>query len=300
MQPEIVQQKWVYCEAPAYNAVRALPPRRSRARFHQGLRKTGLIRFGGVVHRTPAPSLDVILDILIVVVVAAAVFIGYKRGTIQPIFSLLGFGLTVLILTGHWSSYSRFLNQHHSNTVVDGLLVVLIALLVGYAGWRLGGFVHRMPVIRGADGLLGVVICGLVAIWLLYGMLSMGVSLGKGFDGTIGQSSTSEAQAQAIGIYIEGNPILRRTISTSEVQQLEEAARTPNNPNSAISNFTSLSQLQAVYRVFVLKQLQTSHLAPTVMWVGKHTPVIGHEGPSDLPAKPTPAPVVSPSASPSP
>ncbi len=242
-----------------------------------------------------------ILDILIVLVVAAAMFIGYKRGTIQPLFSLLGFGLTVLLLVDHWSSYSRLLDRHlHSNAVADGLAVVLIALIVGYAGWRLGGFVHRMPVIRGADGLLGVVVCGLIAVWLLYGMLSLGVSLGKGFDGTIGQSTTSEAQALAIRTYIQGNPVLRLVISPSDVAELEQAAKTANNPDSAISNFSSLEQLQAVYRVVIQKQLESSHLAPAVMWIGKHTPVIGHEGPSDLPPRPTPTPVVSPSASPSP
>ena len=36
----------------------------------------------------------------------------------------------------------------------------------------------------------------------------------------------------------------------------------------------------------IQKQLESSHLAPAVMWIGKHTPVIGHEGPSDLPPRP--------------
>lgn len=266
-----------------------------------GLRAAGSVRFRGLGQTTLAPSLDVILDVLILVVVAAAVFIGYKRGTIQPLLCLLGFALTALVLAGHWSSYSRFLNQRvHSNGVIDGLLVVAIAILVGYVGWKLGGFVHRMPVIRGVDGLLGVVVCGLVAIWLLYGVLSLAVSLNKGFDGTIGQTTTTEVQAQAVSTYILGNPILRLTISAEDVRQLEQAAKTPNNPSSAISNFSSLQQLQAVYRVFCRPQLESSHLAPIVMWIGKHTPIIGHEGPSDLPAKPTPTPEVSPSASPTP
>jgi len=248
-----------------------------------------------------APSSDVILDILIIVVVAAAVFIGYKRGTIQPLLSLLGFGLTALVLAGHWSGYSGFLDRHvHSNAVVDAIVLFLIALIVGYGGWRLGGFVHRMPVIRGADGLLGVVVCGLVAIWLLYGLISLGVALGRGFEGTIGAASTTEAQAAAIQTYIQGNPILRHTITASDVTQLEQAAKTPNNPNSAIANFTSLQQLQSVYRVFCLPQLESSHLAPVVMWIGKHTPFIGHEGPADLPRRPTPTPGVSPSPSPTP
>lgn len=246
-------------------------------------------------------SFDVILDVLILVVVAFAVFVGYRYGTLQPVFALVGFALAALLLVGHWPGYSGFLDRHlHSNAVIDVVLVLIIAVIVGYGGWRLGGFVHRMPVVRGADGLLGVVICGLIAIWLLYGLLSLAVSLGKGFDGTIGQTTTTEAQAQAIQTWVEGNPILGRVVSASDVRQLEQAARTPDNPASAISNFSSLQQLQAVYRVVCAPQLESSHLAPIVMWIGKHTPVIGHQGPSDLPRKPAPSPAVSPSASPTP
>ncbi|MBO0745192.1 MAG: CvpA family protein [Candidatus Dormibacteraeota bacterium] len=249
----------------------------------------------------PAPSSDVILDLVILVFVAGAVFVGYKYGTVQPVFALLGFVLVGVILVGHWSGFSRFLDQHiHSNGVVDALLILALAILVGWAGWKLGGFVHRMPIVRGADGLLGVVVCGLIAIWLLYGVLSLGAALGKAFDGTIGQTTTTEAQAQAIRVWVQGNPVLRLMVSTSEVQQLVQAAKTPNNPNSAISDFSSLQQLQTIYRVVFESQLRSSHLAPIVMWIGQHTPIIGHEGPSDLPSRAAPTPAVSPSVTPTP
>lgn len=242
-----------------------------------------------------------IIDLVILVFVAAAVFVGYKYGTVQPVFALLGFVLVGVILAGHWSGYSRFLDQHiHSNGVVDALLILALAILVAWAGWKLGGFVHRMPIVRGADGLLGVVVCGLIAIWLLYGALSLGAALGKAFDGTIGQATTTEAQAQAIRVWVQGNPVLRLMVSNSDVQQLVQAAKTPNNPNSAISDFSSLQQLQTIYRIVFESQLRSSHLAPIVMWIGQHTPIIGHEGPSDLPPRVTPTPAVSPSVTPTP
>lgn len=249
----------------------------------------------------PAPSSDVILDLVILVFVAAAVFIGYRYGTVQPVLALLGFVLVGVVLAGHWSGFSRFLDQRaHSNGVVDALLILALAILIAWVGWKLGGFLHRMPIVRGADGLFGVVVCGLIAIWLLYGVLSIGAALGKGFDSTIGQTTTTEAQAQAIRIWVEGNPILRLLVSTSDVQQLEQAAKTPNNPNSAISDFASLQQAQTIYRVVFRSQLRSSHLAPIVMWIGQHTPIIGHEGPSDLPPRATPTPAVSPSVTPTP
>ena len=247
----------------------------------------------------PAPSSDVILDIVILVFVAGAIFVGYKYGTVQPVFAFLGFVLTCLFMLGHWSPYQRFLDQRvHSNAVLDAVLVLGAAILLAWAGWKLGGFVHRMPIVRGADGLLGVVVCALIAIWLVYGVLSLGSALGQGFGDTIGQTTTTEAQAQAIRVWVDGNPILRLAISASDLQQLEQAAKTPNNPNSAISNFSSLQQLQTIYRVVFRSQLESSRLAPIVMWIGQHTPIIGHEGPSALPSRPTPAPVASPSASP--
>lgn len=248
-----------------------------------------------------APSFIVILDVVIVVFVAAAVFVGYKYGTVQPVFALLGFVLTGVFMLGHWAPYQRFLDAHvHSNGVADALLVLAVAILIGWAGWKLGGFVHRMPIVRGADGLLGVLVCALIAIWLVYGVLSIGTALGRGFADTIGQTTTNEAQAQAIGAAVEGNPLLRLAVNSQDVQQLEQAAKSPNNPNSAISNFSSLQELQTVYRVLFQGQLESSHLAPIVMWIGEHTPIIGHEGPSDLPRNPTPTPAVSPSATPTP
>lgn len=241
-----------------------------------------------------------ILDILILVVVAAAVFIGYRFGTVQPVFGLLGLVLVPAIVLGRWPAYSSYLDHHvHSNGVVDAVILVLVALLVGYLGWKLGGFVHKMPVIRGIDGLLGVLVCGLIAIWLLYGLISLAVALGMGFGGTIGQSTTTPAQAQAIATWVEGNPLLRHAISPADVTALEAAAKTPNNPSSAISNFSSLAQMQSIYRVFCAPQLSSSRLAPIVMWIGQHTPIIGHAGPADLkPPAPTPSPSPSPSPTP--
>lgn len=243
----------------------------------------------------PAPSSDVILDILIVVFVAAAVFVGYRYGTVQPVFAFLGFVLTGLFMAGRWGPYSRFLDRSvHSNGVLDAVLVLALAILVAWGAWRVGGFVHRMPIVRGADGLLGVIVCGLIAIWLVYGVLSVGAALGKGFGDTIGQTSTTPAQAQSIQVQVDGNPLLRLTVSARDLKQLQQASKTPNNPNSGISNFSSLQQLQAIYRILFQKELGTSHLAPVVMWIGEHTPIIGHEGPSDLPPQPTPTPAASP------
>ncbi|MGH7910179.1 MAG: hypothetical protein ACREQM_22445 [Candidatus Dormibacteraceae bacterium] len=245
-----------------------------------------------------------ILDILIVLAVAVAVFIGYKRGTVQPAFALAALVLVLLILVGHWEGYSTALDQHfHSNGAIDGIVIVLLAILAGYGGWRLGGFVHKMPIIRGADGLLGVLICGLIAIWLLYGLISLATSLGQAFDGTLGQTAsapTTPAQAQAINTWVEGNPVLRMIVTEQDLQGLEKAAKTPNNPASAISNFSSLLQLQTVYRDLCQPQLESSHLAPVVMWIGDHTPIVGHEGPAALPRKPSPSPSPSPSGSPAP
>lgn len=247
-----------------------------------------------------APSTNVILDIVILVVVAAAVFIGYRFGTVQPVLGLLGLVVVPFIVLGRWPAYSSYLDHHvHSNGVIDGVVLVLVALLIGYLAWKLGGFIHKMPVIRGVDGLLGVLVCGLIAIWLLYGVISLQVALGKGFGSTVGASSTTPAQAEAIATWVEGNPLLRHTISAADMRQLEAAAKTPNNPNSAISNFSSLAQMQSIYRVFCAPELQSSRLAPIVMWIGQHTPIIGHAGPSDL-ASAVPTPTPSPAPSPTP
>jgi uncharacterized membrane protein required for colicin V production len=242
----------------------------------------------------------VILDIAILVIVAIAVFIGYKRGAIQPVLVYGGFALVVLVLISHWTAYTKLLDTRlHSNAVIDAIVVVIVATVVAWLGGKLGGLIHRMPVVRGADGLLGVFVNGLLAIYLIYVVLSMFVSLDKAFATTLGETSTTEAQAVAIARWVGGNPILSRLIGQGEIAGLVKAAKQPGGAD--LTNYSSLQTMQTVYKQLVYKELRTSHLAGVVLWIGDHTPIVGHLGPRDLPSsKPSPSPSASPAATPTP
>ena len=241
-----------------------------------------------------------ILDIAILIVVAIGVFIGFKRGAIQPLLVFCGFALVVLVLVGNWARYTKFFDTRlRSNAVIDGIAVVVLAVIVAWLAGKLGGLIHRMPVIRGLDGLLGVAVTGLIAVYLLYAVISMFVALDKAYAPTLGEQTATEKQALAIGQWVGGNPVLSRLVGEGEIHTFEQAAKQPGG--AQIAEYSSIQTMQTVYKQLAYKQLRSSHLAGVVLWIGDHTPGIGHLGPQDLPTPPPPAkPSPSPRASVSP
>ena len=112
-----------------------------------------------------------IIDVLIVLVVVGAAWVGFQRGLVQPLLAEL-FALTTLLIILH--NRSAFVATTDALFHLGAVLAVVVALnlagLVGYLGARLGGSINRMPVVRGVDGFLGVwlVIVILVALQMGY------------------------------------------------------------------------------------------------------------------------------------
>src|SRR5919204_2840434 len=126
-----------------------------------------------------------ILDLVMLILVAVAVFIGFQRGLIQPLFAYLGVGIVALIVVTHWADYSGYLDHNlHIHPVIVGVVAAALAVLGGYLGARLGGLIHRMPVVRGADGLFGVFVNAFIAVLVCYSLVSVPVALGKAFGTT--------------------------------------------------------------------------------------------------------------------
>ncbi|HEX4213768.1 MAG TPA: CvpA family protein [Candidatus Dormibacteraeota bacterium] len=239
-----------------------------------------------------------IFDILIVIAVVAAVAIGFRRGMIQPILFEIGFVLVLWIGFSHWNGITKLFARLHLPGIVAALVLVILAGLVAYGVGRAGGIVHRMPLVQGWDGLLGVFVHGLIAILACYFVLSTMVAMGKALGPSVDGSSLDAAQVRTMRYYLLGNPILARVVSKSDLRQAVAAAKQPGG--AQISQFTSLHRLQSLYGNVLESQLADSHLAPVVFAIGDHVPFVGHFGPSDLPSRaaPSPSPSVSPSASP--
>ena len=197
---------------------------------------------------------------------------------------LLQIGVVLLVVVTRWSDYSTFLDRtFHIHPVIVGLVAAALAVLGGYLGARLGGFIHRMPVVRGADGLFGVFVNAFIAVLVCYTLLSVLVALGKAFATTATVNAVTAQQAAPMTQQIKSNPVLRSIVSQDDLTNLQKqsAAGAVN-----LTNYPTVRQLQTVYIEFFAPQLTTSRLAPIVLFVGDHTPFVGHYGPQDLPSAP--------------
>ena len=226
-----------------------------------------------------------ILDLVMLILVAVAVFIGFQRGLVQPLFAYLGVGIVAVIVVTHWADYSGYLDHTlHIHPIIVGLVAAALAVVGGYFGARLGGLIHPMPVVRGADRLVGVFVNAFIAVLVCYSLLSVLVTLGKAFDTTKTLNALTAQQVAPMAQQIKTNPLLNSIVSQDDLTNLQrQSAAAPVN----LTNYPTVRQLQTVYVEFAAPQLTSSKLAPIVLFVGDHTPLVGHYGPQDLPTAPS-------------
>ncbi len=111
-----------------------------------------------------------ILDIFIAVVFVAAVVVGFQRGVIAPFLSEVGFIGTLIVILRNRQPFAATIERitHTSTPVLPVVAAVLLAIILGYVGGFIGTRIHRMPVVRGVDGFLGLFLHTLLAILFLY------------------------------------------------------------------------------------------------------------------------------------
>jgi uncharacterized membrane protein required for colicin V production len=238
----------------------------------------------------------VILDVLIAVIVLVAVFVGFQRGLIQPLLIELLVFLTLFVFLHDRNGYLAFMQGYlHANAVLAIFFVLIVVAVAAYAGARIGGLIHRMPVVRGADGFFGVFVQGFLAILVCYGMLSALVAMDKAFNATATATSLTVAQVQAMQKQLAANGLVAGLVDSHDFRRLEDLAR--RQGGATISQAPQLNQLATAYEDVLQPQLSGSRLAPVVLGIGQRVPGVGKFGPRDLPRK---TPKVTPISSPTP
>jgi uncharacterized membrane protein required for colicin V production len=236
-------------------------------------------------------SRPVILDVLIAVIVLVAVFVGFQRGLIQPLLIELMVFFTLFLFLHDRNGYLAFMERSlHANAVLAIVFVLIVVAVAAYAGARVGGLIHRMPVVRGADGFFGVFIQGFLAIVFCYALLSALVAMDKAFDATATATTLTVAQVQAMQKALSSNGLVSGLVDKGDLSRLEALAKRPGG--TTISQAPQLNQLATAYEDLFQPQLSGSRLAPVVLGIGQRVPGVGKFGPRDLPRKapkPTPA-----------
>lgn len=238
-----------------------------------------------------------IIDILVALALLVAIWIGYQRGVVQPLLVEIFFVGALVVILRDRTAYTAAMEHYlHANAVFAVFGALIVAVVAGFIGGQIGSMVHRMPVVRGVDGFLGVFVHAGFVLVLSYLLLSALVTLDKAFAPTVSAATVTVQQANALSAQIRSNPITASLVDPKDLARLQTAARQPGG--ARIETVPQLDQLQSVYEQFLQPQLAGSRTAPYIVRFGQRIPVIGHVGPRDLPtraATPRPAPSASPS-----
>ena len=238
-----------------------------------------------------------IIDIFVVLVLVIALITGFQRGVIQPLLAEIFFFGALLVIFRFHDQYTSLLGKYHISAVISVFVALIIAVVLGAVGGAIGGAFHRMESIRGVDGLLGVVVHGVVALVIIYLAVSALVTLDNAFQPALRSASLTLTQVNQLESEILSNPITAAMVSRSDLDALKAAAQ--KNNAAHLDSVGGIHQLQQIYTDFLQPQLHGSRTAPFILGFGQHLPLIGHVGPNDL--KPLPAsPTASPCPSPSP
>ncbi|HVD02499.1 MAG TPA: CvpA family protein [Candidatus Dormibacteraeota bacterium] len=240
-----------------------------------------------------------ILDGLIVIVLLIALYIGYQRGIIQPLMTYLFFFGALFLIYRDRTNYLNAIEHYlHASVVLAIFLALIIAVVAGYAGGVVGQALHRMPVARGVDGLLGIFLNVGIALLVIYFLLEAMIVFDRAFTPFVNQAKMTNAQVTALSKEIETNPLAAALVDPKDLQTLKD--ETKKGQTTTLSTVTQLDNLSTFYEDFVRPQLQHSRLAPYIMRFGQKVPLIGHLGSADLPPNPDATPTPSPAPKPSP
>jgi uncharacterized membrane protein required for colicin V production len=235
-----------------------------------------------------------IIDIVVVLVLILALFIGYQKGVIQPLMAEIFFFGTLLVVFRFHDQYTAKMQEiAHLNAVLSIFVAIILALVMGFIGGAIGGAFHRIESIRGIDGLLGIFVHVAVTIVVVYLAVSALVVLDNAFEPTLRSASLTLAQVNKLEDWIQSNPITSAMVSKQDMNALKAAAGGPSG--ARLDSVQGIHQLQQIYTGFLSPQLHGSRSVPIILSIGSRLPVIGHVAPSDLKPAVTPAPSPTPS-----
>jgi hypothetical protein len=225
----------------------------------------------------------VIIDVLIVLVVIATAWVGFQRGLVQPLLAELFALSTALLILRNRDAFAATTEAFfHANGLVTVLIGLVLSGLMGYLGGRLGGAIHKMPVVSGVDGFLGIWIQVLFGIGLCYVLISGIIIMDRAFT-PLSATTVNAAQLRALEIQLDANAFTSSVIDAQALEAFNAAAARPGGVR--VSDLPGVGTMQTLQRDLLQPQLAGSRLAPTVMSVGRHIPGLGPFGPRDLPRR---------------
>lgn len=224
-----------------------------------------------------------IIDVLIVLVVVGTAWVGFQRGLVQPLLAELFALITLLIILHNRSAFLAATDAlFHLGPVLALVVALVLAGLMGYLGARIGGSIHRMPVVRGVDGFVGVWVQALFGIAICYLLISGIIVTSRAFT-PISKATVNATQLLAVERQLSTNLFTASVLDGRDAQTANARAAKPGGVQ--LADVPGLATLQSVSRDILEPQLAGSHLAPFVMNVGHRIPGLGSLTSRDLPRR---------------
>ena len=177
-----------------------------------------------------------VIDAGIIGVIALGLLLGWSRGMIGPLLAEAGFLVSLWIVITHPALLDALVPPSIPRPLAMVALPGVIGLVVGIMGRSLLGTAFRLPLARQVDRLLGAAVHGALAGVIVYVVL-------------VGMAGAERVLAPISGV----------------------AAIHPV-PLTALGQY---AQALAWYERELRPQFQGSRLAPVVLRLGAHLPVIG-------------------------
>lgn len=212
-----------------------------------------------------------VVDLGIVVVIGLGVFIGWRQGLIAPLLAEGTFLFSYWFVSRH-PSLAALVPAQIPRPYAVIILPAALGLVIGIVGRTLIGTVFRLPLTRSADRLAGAVANGAIAFVIVYAVLLGLVGAGTVLDPLLAVRSLQPSQISAMQFLLAQNPQATAFVPSSELSQLATVAKVQPVPLAQLGQYASVIDY---YQHTLRPQLAESSLAPLVLRVGKHLPVIG-------------------------
>jgi hypothetical protein len=220
-----------------------------------------------------------LVDVGIVVVILAGIFLGWRTGLIGALLGQGTFIISYLIISTHPSLIPGGIPRPLAPLILPAILGVVF----GFVGRILFSTLFRLPFTRQIDKVLGAVANGALAFAIVYLVLFNLAKAGTVLNPLAQLTQTGSVLPGQIALMqtlLAQNPQAAAMVPSSELSQLSQATAQNPLPISALGEYASVI---SYYENTLKPQLKGSHLAPIVLRIGAHLPIIG--GKATLPTK---------------
>jgi signal transduction histidine kinase len=221
--------------------------------------------------------MEFVADLVIVMVLLSAIYIGIARGLWGPLLTegafIFGFIVDVKLVM---PILGAVIPLGPVRTIVGVIVFFVIGIAIRFLAKPLYVILQRLPITRHVDAPAGAVVHGLVGFTLIY--LLLGVILD--FDRNVyPMVAAGVATAQQINDYqqaINDRPYLNGIVDEAQLKQAQAQAQAKPIPEDALRKAEKFLDF---YVANIRAPLIDSRLAPIINRVGEKLPVVGQPRP---------------------